>query len=107
MSLVRAVAARDIVAVQDGQLTNEMIQGGAQVVNDIPHDKRPSGIIRAYFPMPDNYTLPLKLVIDGERLSFRYRSSPSLDATLQLGKVIFRTLELIADSDDAGTHDPA
>jgi hypothetical protein len=98
-------ATRNIIPVENSQLANEMIQRRPEIVDNVADDKSPVGIIGSYFPMSENYVLPLRLVMDNEQAVFIFRSSPSVDSSLQLREMVVRSLDLVADSNEACTHD--
>jgi hypothetical protein len=103
---VGGIAAGNIVSVQDCQLANQMIQGGPKVVDDIAYNKRPIRVVGSYLPVPNNHTVPLRLVIEDEKISTWFRRAPSVDSTLQFRELVIRTLQLIPNSGEMGAHGP-
>lgn len=85
------VAARNIIPVEDRQLTDQVIQSGTKIVDNIANNKGPIGIVWRYFPVPEDHTPPLRLVIDDEKVIFVFRCSPSVDCSLKLKEVIVRS----------------
>jgi hypothetical protein len=92
------------VAIQNGQLANEVIQGRTKIVDNIPDNKRPCGIIRSNFAMLDNHTLPLRMVIDNERAAFFFRGTPLRNGGDQLREVVLRTLNFLPGSNGRCAH---
>jgi hypothetical protein len=88
-------------------LTDDVIESGPQIVDNIANYQRPSRIVGSHFPVLNNHALPLRLVMGHERMSFLFRSSPLLDSSVQLCNVVMRTFEFVTDSSDGSTHDSA
>jgi hypothetical protein len=100
----RVPTTGNIVAVQDRQLTNEVVQGGAEVVDDVAYQERPVGIIGSYFSEGNNHVLPFSVMIEKGAVVFRFRGTPLFDCSLQLREVVFRTLDFESDSGGSCTH---
>jgi hypothetical protein len=101
---VSSVTAGNVIAVENCQLANQMVESGAQIVNYISDLKRPEGIVRSYFPVPKNYALPFRVIIDGERVITVFRSSPLIQAELKLTEMVICSTDLMPDSDEICAH---
>lgn len=55
---VSFVTTGNVVAVENGQLANQVIQSRAQIVNNVSDEEGPKRIVLSYFPVPENYALP-------------------------------------------------
>ena len=97
-------AASDVIAVKDGQLTNHVIQSGPEIVNNITSNDRPLNIVRHYFPVPENYHLPFRLMIDNKTVIVFLRSAPFIDSKFKLHEVVFSPINLTLDPNEGCNH---
>lgn len=91
---VGTVAARDKIPVFDSKLTDQVIQRGSHVVNGVSEDGRPLRITLFDFADNDINALPFIIRIHHQRIIFVFRSSPSLNSSVEIREMVLRPFEL-------------
>jgi hypothetical protein len=102
---VGSVATRNIVPVQDGQLANDMVESGTEIVDGIADRQCPNRVIGSQLRLNEQHFLPLRLVFRDERAIFFFRSSPLVDCDLKLIAVVLCTVDLASNSDEICDHE--
>ena len=103
---VSSLATRNVITVQNGQLAHDVIQSRPESMDDVANNQCPVGIVGGKFSVSDDHTLPLRLVVENERVRFLFCRTPSLDSSIEISEVFLRTLELMSNSGEACDHVP-
>ncbi|MGA7381834.1 MAG: hypothetical protein WBX03_13375 [Terriglobales bacterium] len=98
-------ATGDVVVVKDGQLADHMIQRRPQIMDDVACDDRPLNIVRHYFPVPEDYLLPFRLVVDNDTIVALFRRTPFVDGGFKVSEVVFGAFDFSAHTNETW-HDP-
>jgi hypothetical protein len=91
-------AATERIATDDGQLTGEMIKGGAQIMNYIPDKQRPAYVVRRDLFKRYLYAPPIRIVFEGRKMVALFRGSPNIESHCQIREVVFSSINFGPDS---------